>query len=364
MDTSVGQAGGRGGAHGLQRLIGWLDNAVARLAPGYFALVMATGIVSNTLYVQGHARLSNALFAVNLAAYPWLLLLTGLRAARFPRALWKDLVDPALVFSFFTFVAASDVLGLGLHLRGFPGAAFALWLAALAAWFVLIYFSFAVLTFLNTAHGANVVHGGWLIAIVGTESLAILGAVLAPQQGALAPSLFVLVHMLWGVGLGLYAIFITLFAYRIFFFDVGPDDMTPLLWVVMGAAAISTNAGSTLILSNSRMPFLLSMRPFIDGVTLIVWAWATWWIPLLVLFGIWKHAVRRVPLRYSPMLWSLVRPLGMYALASLRLSQAAEFAPLRIVAETMIWIALAAWAATALGFLYSFWPGSRQPRGA
>ena len=126
--------------------------------------------------------------------------------------------------------------------------------------------------------------------------------------------MFVLIHMLWGVGLGLYGIFIVLFAHRIFFFDVGPDDVTPLLWMVMGAVAISTNAGSTLILTESGMPFLDSMRPFIDGVTLIMWAWATWWISLLLLFGIWKHGVCRVPLTYTPMFWSLVFPLGMYAL--------------------------------------------------
>jgi tellurite resistance protein TehA-like permease len=85
--------------------------------------------------------------------------------------------------------------------------------------------------------------------------------------------------MLWGVGLGLYAIFVALLAHRMFFLEIAPIDMTPLLWVVMGAAAISTNAGSTLIVADSGVPFLHSMRPFIDGVTLIVWAWATWWIP-------------------------------------------------------------------------------------
>jgi len=65
----------------------------------------------------------------------------------------------------------------------------------------------------------------------------------------------------------------------------------------------------------SGMSFLHSMRPFIDGVTLIMWAWATWWIPLLLLFGIWKHGICPVPLTYTPMFWSLVFPLGMYALA-------------------------------------------------
>ena len=217
-----------------------------------------------------------------------------------------------------------------------------------------------MLTFLNTAHGANVVHGGWLIAIVGTESLVVLGTVVAPAQGDLGPAVFVLIHMLWGVGLGLYGIFVTLFAYRIFFFDVEPDDITPLLWVVMGAAAISTNAGSTLILTESGMPFLHSMRPFIDGVTLIMWAWATWWIPLLLLFGIWKHGICRAPLTYTPMLWSLVFPLGMYGLASLRLSLAADFPPLQSVAQAMVWIAVAAWAVTAGGFTVASWQSFRE----
>src|SRR5262249_12500072 len=130
------------------------------------------------------------------------------------------------------------------------------------------------------------------------------------------------------------------------------EDITPLLWVVMGAAAISTNAGSTLIATDSGLAFLQTMRPFIDGVTLIMWAWATWWIPLLLLLGLWKHGVRRVQLTYTPMLWSIVFPLGMYALASLRLSLAADFPPLRAISHAMLWIALVTWATTfaALAF--------------
>jgi tellurite resistance protein TehA-like permease len=92
----------------------------------------------------------------------------------------------------------------------------------------------------------------------------------------------------------------------------------------------------------------------------VMWAWATWWIPLLVLLGIWKHGVRRVPLRYTPMLWSLVFPLGMYGLASLRLSLAAELPPLKTVSIAMTWIALAAWAATAIAFASACWQRYRD----
>lgn len=341
------------------RLASWADRRIETLYPGYFALVMATGIISNALRLEGYRWLSDLMFAGNVLAYPWLLALTALRALRHPRAIWADLTNPRLVFAFFTIVAATDVLGIGIHLRGAATLALWFWLAALATWFVLIYFSFGVLTFLNTAQGANVVHGGWLIAIVGTESLVILGTFIAPETGEFAPSVFVLIQMLWGVGLGLYAIFITLFAYRIFFFEVGPDDITPLLWVVMGAA-ISTNAGSTLILTDSGLPFLVAMRPFIDGMTLIVWAWGTWWIPMLILFGIWKHVVCRVPITYTPMLWSLVFPLGMYALASLRLALASDFPPLRHISQAMVWVAFAAWGATLAGFVGALWRGWRD----
>lgn len=345
----------------------WAGDGVATLYPGYFALVMATGIISNALFLERYHFLSDALLLINLCAYPALWFLTALRFFWFRKELWADLTSPRLVFSFFTCVAATDVLGVGLSLRGFAVAATAMWGFALTLWIVLIYLSFGVLTFLNTARGASVVHGGWLIAIVGTESLVILGAIVAPHFGSDAQIVLVLIHMLWGVGLCLYGIFITLFAYRIFFFDVEPEDISPLLWVVMGAAAISTNAGSVLILTDTGIPFLRSMRPFIDGVTLITWAWATWWIPLLLLFGVWKHGVHREPMRYTPMLWSLVFPLGMYALASLRLSLAADFPPLRLVSGAMIWVALGAWVATAAGLLVSLWRGannvSPSPRG-
>jgi tellurite resistance protein TehA-like permease len=342
----------------------WLARQIATLYPGAFAMVMATGIISNALYLENWRGISDALIALNAVAYPVLLVATLIRALRFGRALWADLIDPRLVFSFFTIVAGTDVFGIGVNLRGYAGLALALWSFALVLWFGLIYLSFGVLTFLNTAHGANVVHGGWLIAIVGTESLVILGTQVAPPLGQLGTAVFVLIHMLWGIGLAFYGIFITLFASRIFFLDFEPDDITPLLWVVMGAAAISANAGSTLILTDSGLAFLHSMRPFIDGVTLIAWAWGTWWIPLLILFGIWKHGVCRVPITYTPMLWSLVFPLGMYALASLRLSLASDFPPLRTISLTMVWVALAVWAATTVGLVVATWKSWRQFAGA
>jgi hypothetical protein len=65
---------------------------------------------------------------------------------------------------------------------------------------------------------------------------------------------------------------------------------------------------------------------------------------------IWKHGVCRVPLTYTPMFSSLAFLLGIYALASLRLSLAADFPPLRMLSLATAWLALAAWAASAAGW--------------
>jgi tellurite resistance protein TehA-like permease len=327
----------------------WVGREVAILDPGCFALVMATGIVSNAFFLQGQHALADALFAVNLAAFPLLWLLTAWRVARFGASLWADLVSPRRVFLFFTAVAATDVLGMSIAMRGFTTIALAMWLFALALWFVLIYLGFGVLMLRNTVDGADVVEGAWLNAIVGTQSLAILGAFAALPAAHAGPQLFMLLHMLWTLGLILYGIFVALLSYRIFFAALKPDDVTPPLWVVMGAAAISVNAGAILIVRGGTTPFLHSLQPFLDGVTLATWAWATWWIPLLLLLGIWKHGHNRIPIRYTPMLWSMVFPLGMYAVATLRLSRLADVPVLGSWSWAVAWLALAAWAATALG---------------
>lgn len=342
-------------------LAGRIDQQIRQLYPGYFALVMATGIISNAALYLGYRGVSDYLLVVNLAAFPLLVLASAIRGLRYRRELWMDLTNPRLVFSFFTIVAASDVFGLQLLLRGFVEPAIVLWLFALTVWALLSYLSFGVLTFVNTGSGADIVHGGWLIAIVGIESLVLLGAQVAPHFGALAPLTFVTIYALWGIGIVFYGIFMTLFSYRLFFLRIEPADITPLFWVVMGAAAISTNAGSTLILTDPRMPFLLALRPFVDGTTLILWAWGTWWIPLLLIFGIWKYLVRKEPLAYHAMLWSLVFPLGMYSLATYRLSLAADFPPLQWIPRIMIWVALGAWALTMMGALAAFWKVLRTP---
>src|SRR5215472_5547836 len=87
-------------------------------------------------------------------------------------------------------------------------------------------------------------------------------------------------------------------------------------WINMGAMAISTLAGALLVENASDAPFLASLLPFHKGFTVFYWATATWWIPMLLVLGVWRHVVQKFRLRYDPLYWGAVFPLGMFSIAT------------------------------------------------
>jgi tellurite resistance protein TehA-like permease len=153
------------------------------------------------------------------------------------------------------------------------------------------------------------------------------------------------------VGAMLYVLLMSLILYRWLFFSLAADDMAPPYWINMGALAITTLAGSRLLLSVDTWPFLRGLAPFLTGFTLFFWANATWWIPLLLVLGFWRHVLRRVPIVYDVQYWSLVFPLGMYAVATFMLARATGLALLEWIPSLVLYPALLVWAVTFAGSL-------------
>jgi tellurite resistance protein TehA-like permease len=75
---------------------------------------------------------------------------------------------------------------------------------------------------------------------------------------------------------------------------------------------------------------------------------------LLLLLAIWRHGYKRFPLRYDPLYWGAVFPLGMYAACTWHLGQAMGFGFLSGPARAFFYIALIAWAVTFAGMLHNF----------
>ncbi len=325
---------------------------LARLSPAYFGMVMATGIVSLAAHLLGWTVLAAGLFWLNLAAYAVLWVLTLLRAVLYPRRFFGDMIDHLRGPGFFTTVAATGVLGSQvLVLHGDRNSAMVLWIAAVVLWVLLMY---TILTGLTVKEEKPTlrdgISGAWLLAVVATQSIAVLAALLAPHLGApyrLELNFLALSMWLWG-GM-LYIWMMSLIFYRYTFFPLAPGDLAPPYWINMGAMAISTLAGSLLIVNVNDAPFLQSLLPFIKGFTVFYWATGTWWIPMLLILGVWRHLVRRFPLRYDPLYWGAVFPLGMYAACTHELVLAMHFDFLIWLPQLFFWIALAAWTLAFVG---------------
>jgi tellurite resistance protein TehA-like permease len=322
---------------------------VANLFPGYFALVMATGIVSIAAEQRGYHGLALALLWVNAGAYVVLWALTIIRLVRFPRLLLADLASHRKGAGFLTMVAATNVLGSQIALlTARSGLAVALWWVGLALWALLLYGFLASITFSEPKPTLDAGIGGvWLLLVVSTESVAVLGVSVAPHMDTTVVLFVSLLAYL--IGAMLYVVVIGLIFYRWTFFALGPDQATPPYWINMGALAITTLAGSSLLLAAPLWILIQELTPFLKGTTLLFWAFATWWVPLLVIMGIWRHGIMRVPVRYDPQFWALVFPLGMYSVATTKMIAAVGLPFGGWIAVGAFWIALGAWAITAVG---------------
>ncbi len=318
--------------------------AVESLTPGYFALVMATGIISIGLELEGFTVLSWLLLAVCAAAFIVLLSLTVWRFVSYRAAVNEDFMDPRRAFGFFTFVAGTNVLGVRLGMEGLHGVTALLLVLSGSAWLVLGYVvPWTAVLGREERPVVAAANGTWFIWVVASQSVAIAAASIEPVFAHGRRELALLAVTSWSVGVFLYAAAGLVVSLRLMLYPFGPEELTPPYWVSMGALAITVLAGARIV-EMADAPMVHATRDLIAGLAVVFWAFATWLIPVLVAAGWWRHVVRRVPLRYEATLWSIIFPLGMYAVAGIYLGEADALPVVERVGRVELWVALAAWA--------------------
>ena len=331
------------------------SSPLATLFPGYFLLVMATGIVSTAAYLIGLEFIAQLMLWLNCAIYCVLWILSIARFVMYRSRVMDDLTNHARGVLFLTLVAGTCILGSQVAIMTpWKPVASALWIIGLALWLVLIYTFFVVVTVRDPNPAfENTINGAWLLIVVSTESISVLGALVNGMFGD-AKIVLLISLVLFLIGVLLYIPFITLILYRWIFLRMHADNLTPPYWINMGALAISALAGARLILVADSWNLLQEIAPFLKGLILLYWSLATWWIPLLIVLGIWRHFIARVPLRYEPQSWSVIFPLGIYTVATHVLIQATGLTMLSALPIIFGFGVLSAWLITFVGMLAHF----------
>jgi tellurite resistance protein TehA-like permease len=335
-------------------------SAIRDLHPGYFAFVMATGIISIGTSLLGPSWLSRVLLAFTVAGLVVLAAALVIRLACFRSSVAADIMAPERVFGFFTITAGLDVLGARLASAGHPLVTAILAGVAAAVWLMLTYGVPASLL-LTRVQGSVLggVNGSWLLWVVATQSLSVAATAVIAAWPSESRLLATAAAGFWCVGLLLYLLLVSLILLRWLTVPMTPETLGPPYWILMGATAITVLAGARILALPATIPIIKLTAGFIAAFSFALWAFGTWWIPLLVILGLWRHVRHHWPLTYEPTLWSVVFPLGMYAVATLLFGEAAHLAFMQPLARFMLWVAVTAWVLVVVAFLIALLRHSR-----
>lgn len=293
------------------------DDARLEVAFAIGAVVMGTGIVSIGLSLDGWALLSTILLVV--ASLAWCALVVAVAPLAF-RLRGEHVSTPAAL----TWVAGTVVLGTRLSRLGWNHEAAALLVLAFGLWLLLVP---RVLARWRTP----TVGVSFLLAVA-TEAIAVLAARLALVDGLRPLTIAALAFC--ALGLVLYTAVLARFELRQLLHGRGDH------WISGGALAIATLACALCAQSAD------SLHHGLDVAAIALWAASVAWLPILVAGEL---ASRRAATDLRR--WSTVFPLGMYAVCSFAAGRAAGSGGLVDFARVWIWIAFAAWLATAAATL-------------
>lgn len=351
-----------------------IGNALERLDPAYFGFVMSMGIVSIAFLELAVPIVARPLAVFNVACYALLLVLFAVRTAAFPERTFADLRERDRHWGALTFIVATNTVGIQfLFFFDAVTVAVVLWGVTVVITPLLLYYLFA--TEVIGAGKIDVrerIDGAFLLVIVCMQSLAVLGGLLTESLAGYGNALILLSMGYFGSGYVLYFVVVTVVTYRLLDGPIRPDDWTGPYWITMGAAAITTLAGTTLGPELAAFQGWESYAPVIIGVTFLAWAIASWWIPLLLVVDVWKFLtggtdgdppvwVVLLPWSrlgfgdrlhtYAPTAWGRVFPMGMYTACTLNLAGIGTFGLLSVIPAYWGWFALVVWALTFVGML-------------
>lgn len=341
--------------------------AVHRFPPAYFTLVMATGIISLAAHAQHISWLAESFFYVNLGLYPLFLLLLAGRLVSSFSDVKAELAAPEKGPIYLALVAATCLVGSQfVLLRGNLAVGQGLWVLGAVCWVALLYGLLLGVTLRQDKPPVEkALNASWLLLVVSTQALAVLGASLLPSlPGSATETGRLVVISLFLLGSFLYLTISTLLLYRLVFLPMEAQAVEAPYWISVGGSAITVMAGGTLLGALPPSLALADTAGFVKGWSVLFWAVSTWWLPFVAVLRLRYHLRATPTFPYQPTNWSMVFPLGMYAACTGRLAEALLLPVLKPLAASFLWVALLAWALTGAGMVVHFFSATKQPAAA
>lgn len=207
--------------------------------------------------------------------------------------------------------------------------------------------------FTRQEHSIDQMTAVWLLPVVAAEVAAASGGLLAPHLADAHGQLIMLVtsYVLWAFSLPVAFSILTILMLRMALHKLPPANMAASSWLALGP--IGTGALGMLLLggdapaifSANGLPGVGEMANglgLVAGITL--WGFGLWWMLIAVLITL---RYLRVGIPFNLGWWGFTFPLGVYALATLKLANLLHlgffsvFGSVLVAALALMWLIVA-----------------------
>ncbi|WP_278387175.1 SLAC1 family transporter [Pseudomonas oryzihabitans] len=311
---------------------------IRQFTPNWFAVTMGTGVLALALAAfplqfPGLHILAEGLWLLAVLLFG---LFTGLYAAR-----WLLFFDEAReIFAHATVSMSIGTIPMGLAtlingllLFGLPRWGAAVLPLAFGLWWLDVAMALACgvlvpyLMFTRQAHRIDQMTAVWLLPVVAAEVAAASGGLLLPHLAA-GEHFTVLVasYVLWAYSVPVALSLLVILLLRLALHRLPPASMAASSWLALGP--IATGALGLLVLGSAAPAVfaahgLAGIGEIARGLgllgALLLWGLGLWWLALAVLVT-QRQAREGMPFNLG--WWGFTFPLGVYALATLRLGEA------------------------------------------
>jgi C4-dicarboxylate transporter/malic acid transport protein len=354
-----------------------LDNpreVIRQFTPNWFAATMGTGILALALaqfpaHLPGLQRVAEGLWIFNIGLFSLFSLLYAARWIFFFDGA-RRIFGHSVVSMFFGCIP----MGLATIINGFLSFGLARWGhvavdIAQALWWldaglaVTCGVAIPFMMFTRQSHSIDQMTAIWLLPVVAAEVAAVSGGLLAPHLTDTHQQLTVLItsYALWACSVPLAMSILAILILRMAIHKLPHASMAASSWLALGP--IGTGALGLLVLG-AAAPAIFTANGLGDygaaarGIGLVggvlLWGYGLWWVAMAVLI---TGRYLRQGLPFNIGWWGYTFPIGVYAVATLRLAKVVPIQALSGVGAALV-IALAAlWLVVGARTLRGAWRG-------
>uniref|UniRef100_UPI0031BA3C4E TDT family transporter n=2 Tax=Xanthomonas campestris TaxID=339 RepID=UPI0031BA3C4E len=338
--------------------------AIRQFTPNWFAVTMGTGILSLVLGqlpwpVPGAALLGAGLWLCNIGLFVVFSALYLARWALYPHEARRILAHPTASMFLGTIPMGLATLINGLLLYGLPRWGAAVIPLATALWWMDAAMALACgvlvpyLMFTRQQHRMEQMTALWLLPVVAAEVAAASAGALAPHLADAGSRFGMLVagYVLWAYSVPVALGILVILWLRMALQQLPQASMAASSWLALGP--IGTGALGMLVFAGDAPTLFAAHGMGTIGQAaagcgliagLLLWGLGLWWLALAILITA-RYFADNVPFNLG--WWGFTFPLGVYALATLKLGAALQMQVFDVLGSVLVLLLCVTWTIVA-----------------